>query len=112
MVDSDRAFIGGLDVCYGRWDTPSHDLVDDCRTLPADLVIVALLIAQTDINPMWPGQDYCNPRFAQYQSVEVPFNDVIERENVPRMPWHDVHIGLRTYARLLFNFVFLIIRLL
>lgn len=44
---------------------------------------------------MWPGQDYCNPRFAQYQSVEVPFKDVIERENVPRMPWHDVHIGLR-----------------
>ena len=79
MVDSDRAFIGGLDVCYGRWDTPSHDLVDDCH-----------------INPMWPGQDYCNPRFAQYQSVEVPFKDVIERENVPRMPWHDVHIGLRT----------------
>jgi phospholipase D1/2 len=46
---------------------------------------------------MWPGQDYCNPRFAQYQSVEIPFKDVIERENVPRMPWHDVHLGLRTH---------------
>lgn len=47
---------------------------------------------------MWPGQDYCNPRFAQYQSVEIPFKDVIERESVPRMPWHDVHLGLHGEA--------------
>lgn len=32
MIDSDVAYVGGLDLCYGRWDTQAHELVDDCRT--------------------------------------------------------------------------------
>jgi hypothetical protein len=25
--------MGGLDICFGRWDTPQHVLVDDYNTL-------------------------------------------------------------------------------
>ena len=25
--------MGGLDMCFGRWDTPQHVLVDDTDTL-------------------------------------------------------------------------------
>ena len=28
MIDQEVAYMGGLDLCYGRWDTSSH-LIDD-----------------------------------------------------------------------------------
>ena len=44
-VDQASAFIGGLDLALMRWDTAAHEL--------------------TDIGPakLWPGKDYCNPRY-------------------------------------------------
>ena len=29
VIDEAIAFMGGLDLCFGRWDTPQHALVDD-----------------------------------------------------------------------------------
>lgn len=29
VIDEAIAFMGGLDLCFGRWDTPQHILVDD-----------------------------------------------------------------------------------
>lgn len=31
VVDCRVAFVGGLDLCYGRWDTREHRIADDCR---------------------------------------------------------------------------------
>ena len=28
IIDQEVGFMGGLDICYGRWDTPDHRLVD------------------------------------------------------------------------------------
>jgi phospholipase D1/2 len=28
VVDQTVAFVGGIDLCYGRWDDPKHRLVD------------------------------------------------------------------------------------
>lgn len=48
LVDGSIAFMGGLDLCYGRWDTNQHPLAD-CH--PSNL---------EDI--VFPGQDYNNAR--------------------------------------------------
>ena len=29
VIDEAIAFMGGIDLCFGRWDTPQHILVDD-----------------------------------------------------------------------------------
>ena len=50
LVDGTVAFMGGLDLCYGRWDTNQHPIAD-CH--PANL---------DDI--VFPGQDYNNARYA------------------------------------------------
>lgn len=34
LVDGRTAFMGGLDLCFGRWDTSSHPIAD---AHPADL---------------------------------------------------------------------------
>ena len=33
VIDQAIAFMGGLDLCFGRWDTPQHVLVDDADSL-------------------------------------------------------------------------------
>jgi len=74
VVDQRLAFVGGLDLCYGRFDSRSHELAD-----PSSV--------------RWPGKDYSNPLFKDFHGLELPDQDMVDRNVIPRMPWHD--IGLR-----------------
>ncbi|KAI8454268.1 hypothetical protein BY996DRAFT_4582083 [Phakopsora pachyrhizi] len=80
IVDDKRACIGGLDLCFGRWDTPSHSLAD-CHI--SDFT-----------ETVWPGQDYNNARVQDFQDVEKWASNQQSRLEVPRMPWHDTHMML------------------
>ncbi|KAL1922133.1 uncharacterized protein VTP21DRAFT_10775 [Calcarisporiella thermophila] len=81
VVDNIVAFVGGIDLCFGRWDTASHVLVDD---------------GQPDLNPtnvtpqIWLGKDYSNTRILDFVNLTKPFEDMIDRTKIPRMPWHDL----------------------
>lgn len=44
IVDYQICYIGGLDLCFGRYDTIEHK-VGDCPP------------------SVWPGKDYYNPRY-------------------------------------------------
>ncbi|KAJ7600958.1 phospholipase D [Mycena floridula] len=77
VIDQAIAFMGGLDACFGRWDTPRHILVDDIDESSA----------QSEI---WPGKDYSNPRISDFHTLNKPEEDMYDRSKVPRMPWHDV----------------------
>ncbi|XP_031103467.1 phospholipase D zeta 1-like isoform X1 [Ipomoea triloba] len=75
IVDHHICFIGGLDLCFGRYDTVEHKIGD----YPPFL---------------WPGKDYYNPRESEPNSWEDAMRDELDREKYPRMPWHDVHCAL------------------
>ncbi|KAF9434583.1 Phospholipase D1 [Entomortierella beljakovae] len=79
VVDNMIAFIGGLDMCFGRWDTAEHTLIDPC---------------EGELGPRWPGQDYSNPRIKDFCDLSKPDVDVIDRSENPRMPWHDVGLQI------------------
>ncbi|OVA12917.1 Phospholipase D/Transphosphatidylase [Macleaya cordata] len=75
IVDNRICFIGGLDLCFGRYDTYEHKV--------------------GDIPPLiWPGKDYYNPRESEPNSWEDTMKDELDRGKYPRMPWHDVHCAL------------------
>ncbi|KAF7837786.1 phospholipase D zeta 1 isoform X1 [Senna tora] len=75
IVDHQICFIGGLDLCFGRYDTPEHKV--------------------GDLPPLtWPGKDYYNPRESEPNSWEDTMKDELDRGKYPRMPWHDVHCAL------------------
>ncbi|SCU80111.1 LAFA_0B07558g1_1 [Lachancea sp. 'fantastica'] len=76
VIDHSIAFMGGIDLCYGRFDTPEHVLRDD----NADLK-----------NQIFPGKDYSNARVCDFYDLDKPFESMYDRNAVPRMPWHDVH---------------------
>ncbi|KDR82694.1 hypothetical protein GALMADRAFT_238185 [Galerina marginata CBS 339.88] len=80
VIDQTIAFMGGLDLCFGRWDTPQHVLTDDT--------------ADTDRSEIWPGKDYSNPRLSDFYNLNKPEEDMYDRTKVPRMPWHDVSMQI------------------
>nr|AEG78581.1 SPO14 [Cryptococcus gattii] len=83
VIDETIAFMGGLDLCYGRWDTPQHVLIDDEFTEP-----------DGPNGPVWRGKDYANERVMEYTNLDKPFEDMFDRMKVPRMPWHDVGLQI------------------
>ncbi|EQC36937.1 hypothetical protein, variant [Saprolegnia diclina VS20] len=74
-IDQRVAFVGGLDLCFGRYDTPEHALFDDAGAT-------------------FPGKDYSNPRIKDFVQVNEPNVDLMDRHAHPRMPWHDCHCQL------------------
>ncbi|KAF8908954.1 hypothetical protein CPB84DRAFT_1813208 [Gymnopilus junonius] len=72
VIDQTIAFMGGLDLCFGRWDTPQHVLTDDT--------------AGTDRSEIWPGKDYSNPRMSDFYNLHKPEEDMYDRTKIPRMP--------------------------
>ncbi|KAJ6145888.1 hypothetical protein N7497_007870 [Penicillium chrysogenum] len=86
LIDHTIAFVGGIDLCFGRWDTPQHQLTDDKPTGfettdgPKD----------ADHCQLWPGKDYSNPRIQDFYDLDKPYEEMYDRNVVPRMPWHDI----------------------
>ncbi|XP_077218089.1 phospholipase D P1 [Tasmannia lanceolata] len=75
IVDYQICFIGGLDLCFGRYDTFEHKVGDHPPLI-------------------WPGKDYYNPRESEPNSWEDTMKDELDRVKYPRMPWHDIHCAL------------------
>jgi phospholipase D1/2 len=80
LVDGRIAFMGGLDLCYGRWDTNHHSIAD---AHPGDL---------NDI--VFPGQDYNNSRIMDFDDVTHWQNNKLDRTKSSRMGWSDISLSL------------------
>ncbi|KAI9047182.1 hypothetical protein LZ554_008636 [Drepanopeziza brunnea f. sp. 'monogermtubi'] len=81
LVDGSIAFMGGLDLCFGRWDTNSHPLAD---AHPTD-------ISQA----LFPGQDFNNARVYDFDDVTNWENNKLDRTKNGRMGWSDISICVR-----------------
>ena len=79
IIDQIIAYVGGLDLCWGRWDTNDHPLVEENNT---------------DLIYNWPGIDYSNNRINDFSKVKEYLKENVDRNQKPRMPWHDVHCRL------------------
>lgn len=76
LVDNKHAAIGGLDLCYGRWDTHTHPLAD---------------VHPTDLSKtLFPGQEYNNGRILDFNEVDKYVSNTLSIREYARMPWHDV----------------------
>lgn len=67
-------------LLYSRYDTHNHSLSD----FPAD----------GHDREVFPGQDYSNPRVKDFINVAQFHKTLVDRTSTPRMPWHDVTLGV------------------
>ena len=80
LIDGRTAFMGGLDLCYGRWDTYQHSIAD---AHPGDLS-----------KTIFPGQDFNNARIMDFHDVRNWENNKLDRTKSSRMGWSDVALCL------------------
>ena len=86
IVDHMVAFVGGIDLCFGRWDTPQHEVADDKLTGFEDIDTPR----NADNCQLWPGKDYSNPRVQDFFALDKPYEEMYNRSKTARMPWHDI----------------------
>ncbi|KAI8973863.1 hypothetical protein BDB01DRAFT_854129 [Pilobolus umbonatus] len=77
VIDHCLAFVGGLDLCFGRYDSYDHRLTDDSID-----------------RELFPGQDYSNPRIKDFYKVSQYDLQLIDKKVIARMPWHDIHTAM------------------
>ena len=79
IIDQMIAYVGGLDLCWGRWDIHEHPIVEPNNS---------------DEIYKWPGIEYSNSRINDFDKVKEYLKENVDRNKMPRMPWHDVHCRL------------------
>ncbi|KAI8958706.1 phospholipase D/nuclease [Daldinia sp. FL1419] len=81
VVDRRLAFMGGLDMCFGRWDTNSHPIAD---AHPGNLDAI-----------IFPGQDFNNARVYDFEGVDNWDHNKLDRTKSSRMGWSDIALSLK-----------------
>ncbi|ORY91608.1 hypothetical protein BCR35DRAFT_316841 [Leucosporidium creatinivorum] len=94
VVDETIGFMGGFDLCFGRWDTPGHVLVDDGPNVVFDPEQNNADNHTRENSQIWPGKDYCNQRVLDFHTLNKPEEDMYDRSKVPRQPWHDIGLQI------------------
>ena len=80
IIDQIIGYVGGLDLCWGRWDTHDHPIFEGKNDKDEYL---------------FPAIDYSNARIRDFDKVENYLEESCKRESFEiRMPWHDVHSRL------------------
>ena len=80
IIDQVIGYVGGLGLCWGRWDTHKHLIFE----------------AKNDEDEYYfPGIDYSNARIRDFDRVENYLTESCERKEYElRMPCHGVHSRL------------------
>jgi len=79
IIDQGIGYVGGLDLCWGRYDTNEHPIYE---------------APNSEKKYFYPFIDYSNARICDFTNVENYLVESVPRESCPRMPWHDVHLRL------------------
>uniref|UniRef100_A0A4W3IY23 Phospholipase n=1 Tax=Callorhinchus milii TaxID=7868 RepID=A0A4W3IY23_CALMI len=98
VIDQSVAFLGGIDLAYGRFDDHEYRLTDlenpdqESEDFSNEKPKEHLLIPDQTNQKFWLGKDYCNFILKDWVQLDKPFEDFIDRCTTPRMPWRDIGV--------------------
>ena len=78
IIDQRIGYVGGIDLCWGRYDTNAHPIFEPENK-------------SNDIQYFFPGIDYSNTRIRDFNKVYDYLKESAIRGEEARMPWHDIH---------------------
>ena len=76
VIDNIIGYVGGLDLCWGRFDFRSHPIYEAPN--PEGIYY-------------FPFIDYSNARICDFSEVQNYTKESVSRQDNLHMPWHDVH---------------------
>ena len=76
IIDQMIGYVGGLDLCWGRYDNHDHPIYEP----PNSSGVYE-----------FPLIDYSNARICDFDKVQDYCIESVPRKTDTRMPWHDVH---------------------
>ena len=76
IIDQMIGYVGGLDLCWGRYDFKEHPIYEPPNP-------------QREYH--FPLIDYSNARICDFTDVQKYTIESVKRQDTIRMPWHDVH---------------------
>ena len=79
IIDQAIGYVGGLDLCWGRYDTFEHPIYEG---------------PNLEKKYYYPFIDYSNARICDFVNVENYLVESVPRTTSLRMPWHDIHTRL------------------
>ena len=79
IIDQAIGYVGGLDLCWGRYDYGEHPIYEG---------------PNSEKKYFFPFIDYSNARICDFTNVENYLVESVPRKNSLRMPWHDIHTRL------------------
>ena len=79
IIDQQIGYVGGLDLCWGRYDFHLHPIYEP---------------PNSEKKYYFPFIDYSNARICDFSNVHNYLVESVPREVNLRMPWHDVHTRL------------------
>ena len=75
IIDKIIGYVGGFDLCWGRYDSNQHPINEE---------------PNQNNTYEFPLIDYSNERIAGFKDVNNYIKEIISRKTQPRLPWHDV----------------------
>ncbi|XP_053503803.1 phospholipase D1-like [Ictalurus furcatus] len=101
-IDQSVAFMGGLDLAFGRWDDNNYrltDVVESCTDIQGacsdpetkgnDVPVAGRADEEKDYNNFFFTKDW--------EKLNNPYEDNVDQTHVPRIPWRDV--GALVYGK-------------
>lgn len=83
VIDQRIGYVGGLDLCYGRFDNDAYRLREPAEGGKARSPVT-----------FFPGADYNNVRIADFDVGRNHEKCLVDKTTTPRMPWRDVQVRL------------------
>lgn len=84
VIDQRICYLGGIDLCYGRFDNENYWLKEPVKGGSG------LGLLET----MFPGADFNNVRVKDFMASRFFEKSLIDTDAIPRMPWRDVQVKI------------------